>query len=72
MATSQPSAFNDPVYWRKRAMDMRKVADEMEPRPLAKEALLRIADGYDRLAVRLTERPTMKIKGRNRPRSRLK
>ena len=55
MATSQPSAFNDPIHWRKRAMDMRKVADEMEPRPLAKEALLRIADGYDRLAVRLTE-----------------
>jgi hypothetical protein len=56
MATDQPSPLDDPVHWRKRAMDIRKVADEMEPLPKAKESLLRIADGYDRLAARLIKR----------------
>jgi hypothetical protein len=60
MATNQPSSFNDPGHWRKRAMDMRRVADEMEPLPVAKASLLRIADGYEQLAARLTERLTTK------------
>ena len=59
MATNQPSSFNDPGHWRKRAMDMRRVADEMEPLPVAKASLLRIAD-MEQLAARLTERLTTK------------
>jgi hypothetical protein len=56
MATDPPLAFDDPEHWRKRALDMRRVADQMGALPKAKESLLRIADGYDRLAARLTER----------------
>jgi hypothetical protein len=37
---------------------MRRIADEMEPLPLAKASLLRIADGYERLAARLAKRLT--------------
>ena len=60
MTTNQSSPFDDPVHWRERAVDMRRIADEMEPLPLAKASLLRIADGYERLAARLAKPLTTK------------
>jgi hypothetical protein len=49
------SIANDPEHWRKRAKDMRALANEIKD-PLSKETMLRIADDYERLAKRAAER----------------
>jgi hypothetical protein len=46
----------DAEHWRRRADELRRIAGELEPLPLAKESVLRTAEGYDRLAVKTEER----------------
>ncbi len=54
----RPSIANDPEHWRKRAEDMRTLANEIKD-PLSKETMLRIADDYERLAKRAKDRATL-------------
>jgi molecular chaperone GrpE (heat shock protein) len=49
------SIANDPEHWRKRAEDMRTLANEIKD-PLSKQTMLRIAADYERLAERAEER----------------
>jgi hypothetical protein len=50
------SSLYDAQHWRRRAEAMRAIANDMGPLDRAKDAMLRIADEYDRLAVRAAER----------------
>jgi hypothetical protein len=50
-----PLLYNDAEHWRKRAEDARALARLMSD-PVGKEAMLEIADNYDRLAARAVER----------------
>jgi hypothetical protein len=52
---SQASHINDPAHWRERAKQMRAMADDV-PDVEAKEAMLRVAKEYDRLAERADTR----------------
>ena len=47
------SPINDPAYWRQRAEEARRIADQLDD-PLAKKTLLEIARSYERLSA-LTE-----------------
>ena len=49
------SVINDPEHWRSRAEEARTIAEQMNDLP-SKEAMLRIAKDYDRLAKRTEER----------------
>jgi hypothetical protein len=49
------SIANDPEHWRKRAEDMRTLANEIKD-PLSKQTMLKIAEDYDRLAKRAEAR----------------
>jgi hypothetical protein len=42
----------DPEHWRRRADEMRRIADGLSPLVLAKAWMLRTAEEYDRLAVK--------------------
>jgi hypothetical protein len=51
-----PSHFiNDPAHWRQRAKEARTLAEQINDQA-SKEAMLRIAQDYDRLAERATRR----------------
>ena len=50
------SNSNDPQRWRKRAREMRAIAEEMTVLTRAKESVLRIADQYERRALRAERR----------------
>jgi hypothetical protein len=51
-----PASFiNDPEHWRQRAGEARSVAEQMNE-PQSKEAMLRIAKDYERLAERAEQR----------------
>jgi hypothetical protein len=51
-----PASFiNDPEHWRQRAGEARSVAEQMNE-PQSKEAMLRIAKDYERLAERADQR----------------
>jgi hypothetical protein len=47
--------ISDPEHWHRRADEMRRIAEEMSVLPHAKASMLRIAEEYDRLAVRAEE-----------------
>jgi hypothetical protein len=53
--------INDPVYWRRRATEARRVADQLDDAN-AKQTMLSIAESYDRLAIlaetKAARRPT--------------
>jgi hypothetical protein len=49
------SLLEDPDYWRRRAEEARTIAEQME-NPEAKQTMLEIAAGYDRMAQRAAER----------------
>ena len=46
----------DAGHWRRRADEMRRIADGLGPLILAKASMLRTAEEYDRLAVKAEER----------------
>jgi len=51
-----PASFiNDPAHWRRRAEEARTIAEQMSDSP-SKEAMLRIAKDYERLAERAAQR----------------
>jgi hypothetical protein len=50
-----PVLLNNHVHWHLRAQEARLMASALED-PEAKAAILKIADEYDRLAVRAAER----------------
>jgi hypothetical protein len=59
-----PASFiNDPAHWRRRTEEARTVAEQMSDSP-SKDAMLRIAKDYERLAERAQER----AKGSAQPR----
>jgi hypothetical protein len=43
------SILDDPAHWLRRAMAARSVAEQLDD-PVAKEAMLRIANDYERIA----------------------
>jgi hypothetical protein len=47
--------MNDPRHWRDRAEEMRRLAENM-PDDNARQAMLRIADDYERLARKVEQR----------------
>jgi hypothetical protein len=49
------SALNDPEHWRQRSEEARRMADLISDKP-SKEAMLRIAEDYERHAKRAEER----------------
>jgi hypothetical protein len=50
-----PLLLNNPIHWNLRAQETRLVAQQLED-PEAKAVILKIADEYDRLAVRAAAR----------------
>jgi len=52
------STLHTPQHWRKRAQEMRAIADELSIFPRAQESMFHIADRYERKAVRLTNNLT--------------
>jgi len=50
------SMIDDAGHWRRRAAEMRSIADDLSVIPHAKTSILRIADELDRLAIRAQAR----------------
>jgi hypothetical protein len=50
-----PLLLNNPAHWHLRAQEARLLADQLED-PVAKAATLKIAEEYERLAVRSAKR----------------
>jgi hypothetical protein len=50
----------DAEHWRWRAEEMRRIADGLSVIPHAKASILRIADEFDRLAIRARARLNIK------------
>jgi hypothetical protein len=50
-----PLLYNDPEHWRERAMEARALAEKMTD-VLGKNAMMEIAEKYERLAARAFER----------------
>jgi hypothetical protein len=50
------STAYDAEHWRRRAAEMRRIAGDMAALPHASASIMRIADEYDRLALRAEER----------------
>jgi hypothetical protein len=50
-----PLLHNGPEHWRKRAMEARALAEKMSD-AVDKEAMIEIAEKYDRLSARAVER----------------
>jgi hypothetical protein len=44
-----PSIKDDPIHWRQRADEARRVADQLDD-PIAKKTMLDIAQSYEQLA----------------------
>jgi hypothetical protein len=42
-------SIDDPAYWRQRATDSRRMAEQLDD-PVQKKTMLEIADGYEQLA----------------------
>jgi hypothetical protein len=55
--TSSP--INDPAYWRRRAEEARRIAQQLDD-PIAKQAMLEIAQSYESLASLTLSRPASK------------
>jgi hypothetical protein len=53
------SPINDPAYWRQRAEEARRVADQLDD-PLAKKTLQEIAHSYEQLGSLTEARLTSK------------
>jgi hypothetical protein len=47
--------YNDPEHWRERAMEARALAEKMTD-AVGRQAMIEIAEKYDRLAARAVER----------------
>ena len=54
------SPLYDAQHWRKRADEMREIANSLGPLEGAKRAILQIAEEYDRLAERAADRMNRK------------
>jgi len=50
------SHLQDPEHWRRRAQELRSIADELTAFARAKASLSRTAEEYDRLAMRAARR----------------
>ena len=58
-------SHSDPEHWRKRAEDARVLTRLMSD-PVSKEAMIEIANNYDRLAARAVERLDQSTQGRTK------
>ena len=56
------SPINDPAYWRQRAEEARRIAEQLDD-PLAKKTLLEIAFSYEQLSTLTEARLTSKTAG---------
>jgi hypothetical protein len=54
-------SIDDPAYWRQRATDSRRMAEQLDD-PVQKKTMLEIADGYDQLAELAQSRMNSKAK----------
>ena len=54
--------FNDPKYWHQRAEEARAMAKQMSSE-LSKKMMLKVADDYDRLAIKAAIRSMDVTKG---------
>jgi hypothetical protein len=54
-----PVRINDPAYWRQRADEARRMADELTD-PLARQAIMEVAAAYERLAQIAEDKPLVK------------
>ena len=51
-----PNLLNDPAHWRRRAEEMRNIADQLDD-PVAKQKMLEVAEHYEQIAAIAEKRP---------------